>query len=247
MATISNTPRPGYAWDATDNVWYPIGTGTHSHSDYITQATAISPTLVDAKGDIIAATAADTVARLGVGANDTVLTADSTTATGLKWAVPATGSQTNLATGTFSTTTITLSSISSAYKDLRLYVYDLTNSSTGGASFNMTINGSSSTLYNRVQMEQSTVSNAANASNLSLGAPINTNPEAKMIFDFFDYTNTVASKTGTFNMFYDDYNGSALTKYGAFAFKSTSAISSITFTVTSGGFASGTYTLVGIK
>jgi hypothetical protein len=30
MATISNTPRPGYAWDATDNVWYPIGVGQHS-------------------------------------------------------------------------------------------------------------------------------------------------------------------------------------------------------------------------
>ena len=46
----------------------------------------IQPTIVDAKGDIIAATAADTPARLAVGANDTVLTADSTTATGLKWA-----------------------------------------------------------------------------------------------------------------------------------------------------------------
>jgi hypothetical protein len=85
MATISNTPRPGYAWDATDNVWYPIGTGTHGHSDYITQATAISPTTVDAKGDIIAATAADTVARLAVGANDLLLTAASGEATGLKY------------------------------------------------------------------------------------------------------------------------------------------------------------------
>jgi hypothetical protein len=46
----------------------------------------IAKTIVDAKGDIIAATAADTVSRLAVGANDTVLTADSTTATGLKWA-----------------------------------------------------------------------------------------------------------------------------------------------------------------
>lgn len=42
--------------------------------------------LLTAKGDIYAATAAATPARLGVGANDTVLTADSTTATGLKWA-----------------------------------------------------------------------------------------------------------------------------------------------------------------
>jgi hypothetical protein len=52
---------------------------------------AIAKTIVDAKGDIIAATAADTVARLAVGANDTVLTADSSTATGLKWAAAAGG------------------------------------------------------------------------------------------------------------------------------------------------------------
>jgi hypothetical protein len=52
---------------------------------------AIAKTIVDAKGDIIAATAADTVARLAVGTNNQVLTADSTTATGLKWATPATG------------------------------------------------------------------------------------------------------------------------------------------------------------
>jgi len=51
---------------------------------------AIAKTIVDAKGDIIAATAADAVSRLAVGANDTVLTADSTTATGLKWAAAAT-------------------------------------------------------------------------------------------------------------------------------------------------------------
>lgn len=50
---------------------------------------AIKKTIVDAKGDIIAATAADTVARLAVGSNNQVLTADSTTATGLKWASPS--------------------------------------------------------------------------------------------------------------------------------------------------------------
>jgi len=53
---------------------------------------AIQNAIVDAKGDIIAATAADTPARLAVGANDTVLTADSSTATGLKWATPSGGS-----------------------------------------------------------------------------------------------------------------------------------------------------------
>jgi hypothetical protein len=52
----------------------------------------IQPTIFDAKADILTATAADTPARLAVGANDTVLTADSSTATGLKWAAPASSS-----------------------------------------------------------------------------------------------------------------------------------------------------------
>ncbi len=98
MATISNTPRPGYVWDSTDNVWYPIGTGPHTHADYITSGSAINPNIVDAKGDIIAATAADTVARLAVGSNDQVLTADSSTATGLKWATPSAGGLVKLTT-----------------------------------------------------------------------------------------------------------------------------------------------------
>lgn len=48
-------------------------------------------TILDAKGDLISATAADTPARLAVGANNTVLTADSSTSTGLKWATPSAG------------------------------------------------------------------------------------------------------------------------------------------------------------
>jgi hypothetical protein len=51
---------------------------------------AIQNAIVDAKGDLIAATAADTPARLGVGTNGQVLTADSAEATGLKWTTVAT-------------------------------------------------------------------------------------------------------------------------------------------------------------
>ena len=53
---------------------------------------AIQNAIVDAKGDLIGATAADTPARLAVGTNGQVLTADSTAATGLAWATPASGS-----------------------------------------------------------------------------------------------------------------------------------------------------------
>jgi hypothetical protein len=47
---------------------------------------AVQSTLVDAKGDLLVGTAADTVARLPVGTNNYVLTADSTTTEGVKWA-----------------------------------------------------------------------------------------------------------------------------------------------------------------
>jgi hypothetical protein len=58
---------------------------------WVTDATGIPATIFDAKGDIIAATAADTASRLAVGTNGQVLTADSTAATGLKWATPSAG------------------------------------------------------------------------------------------------------------------------------------------------------------
>lgn len=54
--------------------------------------TGISETLLDAKGDLVVASAADTAARLAVGTNGYVLTADSAEATGVKWAAAATGS-----------------------------------------------------------------------------------------------------------------------------------------------------------
>jgi hypothetical protein len=66
--------------------------------------TAIQPTILDAKGDLIVATAADTPARLAVGSANQVLTVDSSTATGLKWATPAAGGKLlQVVQGTYST------------------------------------------------------------------------------------------------------------------------------------------------
>jgi hypothetical protein len=60
-------------------------------------------TAIDAKGDLVPGTGADAFARLAVGANNTVLTADSTAATGMKWAAAAAGSgMVHLKTATFS-------------------------------------------------------------------------------------------------------------------------------------------------
>jgi len=51
-------------------------------------------TAIDAKGDLIGGTGADAFARLAVGANGTVLTADSVETTGLKWAAASDGAGT---------------------------------------------------------------------------------------------------------------------------------------------------------
>jgi len=81
----------------------------------------IQPTLLDAKGDLIAAAAADTPARLAVGANDTVLTADSSTATGLKWAAASAGGMTLISTVNASAaSSVSFTSIPTTYKHLLL-------------------------------------------------------------------------------------------------------------------------------
>ena len=70
---------------------------------------AIPKSVVTTKGDLVTATASATPARLGVGSNNQVLIADSTTATGLKWgtvsATPRIGQVLQTVTNTITSTT----------------------------------------------------------------------------------------------------------------------------------------------
>ncbi len=111
---------------------------------------AIAKTIVDAKGDIIAATAADTVSRLAVGANDTVLTADSSTATGLKWAAAASGGANwsllnSGGTALTGAATITVSGISG--KDKIMVLVKDASSASNGSQFFVRINGDTGSNY----------------------------------------------------------------------------------------------------
>jgi hypothetical protein len=247
MATISNTPRPGYAWDATDNVWYPIGTGTHGHPDYITQATAISPTTVDAKGDIIAATAADTVARLAVGSNDQVLTADSSTATGLKWATPSSGGMTSLATGSLSGTDTTISSIAGTYKNLVIVVRDFFSSASNELSLRFNGNSTSGTYGSWViGMNSSTpVLQATSQTQVLTQLTRTSDQNTFAYFELFDYTNSM-NKRGTIHTQTELIADSRNCTGGFFA-NITSAITSITIRCNGGTFSGGTYIIYGVN
>jgi hypothetical protein len=82
MPNLGNITRPAYVYDAETDTWLPIGVGAHSHDQ-------IPASIVDAKGDLIVGTAADTVQRRAVGADGSYLIADSTQTTGLNWAGPS--------------------------------------------------------------------------------------------------------------------------------------------------------------
>lgn len=87
-----------------------LAKNSNTDMDFIwtADASGIPATIFDAKGDLIAASAADTAARLAVGTNGQILTADSTTATGLKWATPATPTPTFIGCALYSASAISV-------------------------------------------------------------------------------------------------------------------------------------------
>jgi hypothetical protein len=84
--------------------------------------TGIPESIIAAKGDILTGTANDTPAVLSVGTNGHTLVADSATATGLKWAAPASGlTIAQIASGSLSTISTQVTGLS-AYDSLTIYI-----------------------------------------------------------------------------------------------------------------------------
>jgi len=142
MATTTN-----YSWTTPDDTALvkdgaaairSLGTAIDT-TVFNNASAAIAKTIVDAKGDIIAATAADTVSRLAVGTNGQVLKANSATATGLEWGSAASSKTFSLlntgGTALTGATTITVSSISNI-DEILVFIY---RASGGSANAVMTL------------------------------------------------------------------------------------------------------------
>jgi hypothetical protein len=221
---------------------------------------AIAKTIVDAKGDIIAATAADTVSRLAVGANNTVLTADSSTATGLKWAASAGSGVTWSLLNTGGTaltgaTSITVSGIS-AQKQLMIQIAD-GSSANSGATFVCRPNNDTGSNYIfagtrfDVQSTYSTgniygVSTVATTSiaMFTTGSNAGSAGSAMVHLDSTDTTGWKRFTTmGSANS--DGGSNAFLTNWFQGLWKGSAAVTSITITSTSGNFDNGTLYVYG--
>jgi hypothetical protein len=222
-------------------VLYFRSTSAATFFDYV-QTGSVSP--LTTKGDLYTFSTLD--ARLGVGANGTVLTAASGEATGLSWAAP--GGMTLLETITFAgAATYTSASISGAYKDLKIYVKSF-KPSTDAGQLNMRINADSGANYN-----YDAGTNGATVTPGNTSFPVT-------------YTNDNSVATGLNVIQIDDYASAQLrhiflhgagnnattttdintwVTYGIY--KTTTAITSLTFFAASGNLTSGTVQIYGVK
>ena len=240
----------GAAWVASgaagdiEGVTAGVGISGGGTSGTVTITNSMA-TSIDAKGDLVPGTGADTFARLAVGANDTVLTADSSQSTGMKWATPSSGSMTELASGSMSGTKVSLNSISSGYKNLVLIVRDFyssdnsymgltVNDTTGIYAFTGTTSGDNpmTETYQNRQVRY-----------------LNSQTDNFLIVTYFDYASSGSYKTAYEQSIYGHLytaNQWNLTTGGDFI-RTTSAISSIEMNSTSGSFSAGNYVLYGVK
>ena len=244
----------GSAWvgvsGAGDVTEVQAGTGISvaSGTGPIPVVTNTMATAVDAKGDLIVGTGADTFSRLAVGANDTILVAASGEATGLKWAAAASGSYTLINTGgtTLSGSSVTVSSIPGTYRDLYILVtnYDPVNddeqlrcyvNSDNGAKYgnNFASTGALTFTTNSVRLVYAQDNGTSNSLGYSFirGYTENT----WKIFDGVSITNDKTTPTS--------YILSTL--YGVTNI--TAAITSITFINDTGNFSGGTVYVYGVK
>ena len=219
--------------------------GSSIDSTLKTQIDAQIPdSLLTTKGDLIAATGASTPARLAIGTNNQVLTADSTASTGMKWAAVPAGGMTSLATGSLASTgNTTITSFSSSYKDLILEITNYVNTSNDlGMRFN---SDSGASQYGYTTFGGgTTVSNSDNQTSI---VPIEYNDTGSTGLAriwIYNYNSTSGVRPVNFT---NNSSNPIRRKFGTGFWKGTTAITTITLFPLTGTISSGTYTLYGVN
>jgi hypothetical protein len=201
------------------------------------------------KGDIYAASAASTPARLGVGANGTVLTAASGQATGLEWATPA-GAGINYAL--LSTTTLsgagtrTVSGISNI-NSLYIYINDA-SSASASSDFNLRLNTDTGSNYKFFGLSLKNNADvvyrvdSASSTSVTLANIGHTDGTANILIKI-DGTNAVGVKPINVAGAGTDTNGEGRVMNGIYT--GTSTISSVSLISSIGNFDGGTMYIYG--
>jgi hypothetical protein len=223
--------------------------GTDLDFSWVAQddSNAIQNAIVDAKGDLIGATAADTPARLAVGTNGQVLTADSTAATGLAWAT-ASGAMTLISTTSLSGSSILLDSIPATYKNLQLIIRDF-RTSVNNENFHIRFNGATGTSYYNTGTSLTAVNASFDVNRFIASGNSSTVSDSLTCVNIWDYANTATWKISDFLMIMNNGTTTTNLNYQKFSgfYNSTAAISSITITTGSGTFSDGTALLYGVN
>ena len=210
---------------------------------------AISKGQFTAKGTLLSATAASTPGVLGVGANATVLTADSTEATGLKWATPVSGSLTLISTTAMTSgSAITLSSIPGTYNSL--YFTITSWRASADALIRITFNGAASANdYADVPANQTDLNFGASFLQLT-GQQDSAATNSFVRGNLPNYSDSTSWKILESTSIENDATDNTRVR-GFFgkvgANNQTAAITSLVFTLNTGTFAAGTLKLYGVN